>query len=82
MKIYTEMTEETLRISEFPAKSVDETAGLQGGDIIISMDGYTTNGIEDVKIHLFYKKKGDVVSVKVLRSEKNGQEEIEYKVRL
>jgi hypothetical protein len=46
------------------------------------MDGQSTRSIEDVKIHLFYKKNGDLVRVKVLRSENNSQEEIEYKVRL
>jgi len=82
LMVFLDIKEENLKISGFPESSVSEKAGLQTGDIIISMDGQTTNGIEDVKIHLFYKEKGDIVSVKVLRSEKNGQEEIEYKVRL
>jgi hypothetical protein len=79
---FLEIEEEKLKIAGFPEKSVSEKAGLQVGDIIISMDGQTTRSIEDVKIHLFYKKSGDVVRVKVLRSEKNVQEEIEFKIRL
>jgi hypothetical protein len=82
LMVFLNIKEENLNISGFPDKSVSEKAGLQAGDIIISMDGNAVSSIEDVKIHLFYKKSGDVVRVKVLRSENNRQEEIEYKVRL
>ena len=82
LMVFLNIDEENLKISGFPEKSISEKAGLQAGDIIISMDGYSTSSIEDVKIHLLYKKSGDVVKVKVLRSEENRQEEIEYKVRL
>lgn len=56
-----------VKIVAFPENSVSEKAGLKKDDIILTLDGEKIEGIEDMKIFLFYKKKGDAVIVKVLR---------------
>lgn len=57
-----------LEITEFASDSVSEKAGLKKGDILVSIDGEKVEGIDDVKIHLFSKKKGDIIKVTVLRN--------------
>ncbi|MCX5717883.1 MAG: ChaN family lipoprotein, partial [Nitrospirae bacterium] len=54
-------------IEGFPENSVSEKAGLKAGDVILSLDSEPIGSVEDMKIHLFYKKKGDTVKVRVLR---------------
>ncbi|MEK7789697.1 MAG: ChaN family lipoprotein, partial [Planctomycetota bacterium] len=68
-KLMVSLKEEDGRvmIEGFPENSVSEKAGLKGGDIILSIDSEPVGSVEDMKIHLFYKKKGDTVKVKVLR---------------
>ncbi|MDP3259390.1 MAG: ChaN family lipoprotein [Thermodesulfovibrionales bacterium] len=56
-----------LMIEGFPENSVSEKAGLKTGDIILSIDSESIGSVEDMKIHLFYKKKGETVKVKALR---------------
>jgi len=63
--------------------SAAEKAGLRADDAIISLDSEKMAAVEDVKIHLFYRKKGDVVSVKVKRKRfLFGDREMEVKVML
>jgi len=47
-------------------------AGLQAGDIILSMDGETMNRVFDVIYHVRQKKAGDTCQIEILR----GKEEI------
>ena len=54
-------------IKGFSDKSVSEKAGLEKGDIIISMDDEPIKKVDDIKIFLFYKKPGDLIDVRVLR---------------
>jgi aminopeptidase N len=56
-----------VRIQDFAQGSVSEKAGLKKGDIIIALDDTKIEGIDDVKIFLLYKKKGDAVNVRVIR---------------
>ncbi len=70
-------------IEGFPENSVSEKAGLKDGDIIISLDNVAIKSVDDVRIHLFYKKKGDTVKVKVLRKRfLFGDKEMEFEVIL
>ncbi len=70
-------------IEGFPQQSVSEKAGLRRGDIIISMDDSRVNSIEDIKISLLYKRKGDVIKVRVLRKRfLFGEKEMEFDVTL
>lgn len=70
-------------IEGFPENSVSEKARLKEGDIIISLDNIAIKSVDDARIHLFYKKKGDTVKVKVLRKRfLFGDKEMEFDVIL
>ncbi|MBI5055687.1 MAG: ChaN family lipoprotein [Nitrospirae bacterium] len=71
-----------LKITGFPEKSVSEKAGLKAGDIIISIDGITVKSVEDIKIHLLYKKTGETVKVKAQRKEKEEEKKMDFDVVL
>lgn len=71
-----------LTITGFPDVSVSENAGMRAGDVIISMDGVPVSSVEELKIHLFYKKKGETASVKILRKIEEQEKEMEFKVKL
>ncbi|MBI5634488.1 MAG: ChaN family lipoprotein [Nitrospirae bacterium] len=73
----------SVSISGFSPESIAEKAGLTVDDIILSLDNEKIEAIEDIKIHLFYRKKGDTVTVKVARkSFLFGIKELEFKVAL
>ncbi len=70
-------------ITKVAPESVAEKAGIRENDAIISLDGEKMAAVEDVKIHLLSKKKGDAVSVKVKRKRfLFGHREMEFKVVL
>jgi uncharacterized iron-regulated protein len=70
-------------IKGFPDKSVSEKAGLEKGDVIISLDNEPVKGVDDIKIFLFYKKPGDTIEVRVLRKRfLFGDRELSFKVML
>jgi uncharacterized iron-regulated protein len=74
---------EKVTIAGFPENSVSEKAGLKEGDIIVSLDNIAIKSVDDVRIHLFYKKRGDAVKVKVLRKRfLFGDKEMEFDVIL
>jgi len=63
--------------------SAAEKAGLREDDIILYADNEKVEAVEDVKIHLLYKKKGDAISVKVKRKRfLFGDTEMEFRVVL
>jgi predicted metalloprotease with PDZ domain len=63
--------------------SAAEKAGLRADDAIISLESEKMSAVEDVKIHLLYRKKGDAVSVKVKRKRfLFGDREMEFKMVL
>jgi uncharacterized iron-regulated protein len=69
-------------VTGFPSDSVSENAGMKAGDAIISIDGMPVKSVEDIKIHLFYKKKGESASVKVKRKIEEKEQVVELKVKL
>lgn len=72
-----------IKVLGFPENSVSEKAGIKVGDKITSLDGNAVSKIEDIKLHLFYKKSGDTVKVKALRKRfLLGEKEIEFEVKL
>jgi uncharacterized iron-regulated protein len=54
-------------ITDFPEGSISEKAGLKEGDVILSIDDVPVKTIDDIRIELLYKKKGDRLKVKVRR---------------
>jgi uncharacterized iron-regulated protein len=72
-----------LSIVDFQEGSVAKQAGLRAGDAIISVGGSAINSVEDLKLLLFYKKKGDALAVKVMRKRfLFGDKEMEFTVTL
>lgn len=70
-------------IQGFSHGSVSEKAGMQKGDIILSLDGTSVESIEDVRIELFFKKKGDRVKVSALRKDLSGKDQaLEFEIPL
>ena len=68
-------------ITGFPENSISKKAGLEEGDIIRFIDDVPITGIDDVKIYLLEKKKGETIRVKVLRgkgAETGIQTQIEF----
>jgi aminopeptidase N len=63
---------EEVKINGFDEKSVAKTSGMKEGDKIVAFDNNPIASIEDLKINLLYKDKGDTASVRVLR---DGKEE-------
>lgn len=59
--------DEGVRVVGFSEDSISEKAGLREDDIIVSIDKERVNSVEDVKILLLYKKKGDTIKIDVLR---------------
>ncbi len=69
--IFPNETGGRVKIEIVESGSVAEKAGLKEGDILLSIDGWKIDAIDDIKISIFDKKQGDSVKVRVLR---NGKE--------
>jgi uncharacterized iron-regulated protein len=82
LMVFLNITEDSITVVGFPEKSVSEEAGIQADDAILSLDDLEVQTIEDIKIFLMNKKKGDVVKVKVLRKEEDSEKEMVIDVTL
>ena len=70
-------------IEAFSEGSVSQKAGLQIGDTILALDQTPIRSIDDVRIDLLFRKKGEKVRVKILRqSLLTGENEHEFEVSL
>lgn len=56
-----------LIVTGFSRDSPAEKAGLRTGDVVLSADGEPVKDVGDLKLALFFKKSGDVLTVKALR---------------
>jgi aminopeptidase N len=75
-------TEGKVVIMELPEGSISKKAGIRAGDIIVSLDGVPVQGLDDVKIALFYKKQQETIRVKVIRKRfLLGEKEMEIDVK-
>jgi len=68
-----------VKVADFPANSPAEKAGLEIGDIIVSIDGKKVERVGQLQQEVGFKAPGDVVSVEVAR--KAGLRKT-YKVKL
>ena len=66
MVVLTE-TGKKVVVTDLPEGSVSKKAGIKIGDTIVSLDDVAVQGVDDVKIVLFYKKQEETVRVKVIR---------------
>ena len=70
-------------VTDLPKDSVSKKAGIKVGDTILSLDGTKVENVEDIKLELFFKKKDDIVKLKVLRKRfLLGEKEMEFSVKL
>ena len=84
-KLMVQLKEEDKKviISQFAPDSIAEKAGLQEDDVILSLDDTIVEGIADVRIFLFFKKKGDEITITVSRKRfLFGPKERRFKVTL
>jgi len=57
-----------VKITGLTAESNAGKAGLQVGDILNSIDGYSTKDMEDIRIAMIGALPGDIISVEISRS--------------
>lgn len=82
MASFTE-TDGKVGVADFGKDSVAKKAGLKIGDVVALVEGAPVNTVEDIKIALFYKKKNDILKVKVVRKRfLLGDKEMEFEVKL
>lgn len=71
-----------VKITEFTGAGRAESAGLEKDDVIVSIDDWKVEGIDDVRIALFDKSPGDTLVIKVLRKKLFGSKEMVIPVTL
>jgi aminopeptidase N len=72
-----------LLINDFVQESPAKAAGLRANDVILSLDGVPVTSLQDIKVALFYKDKGDTMKIKVIRKRfLLGEQEMEFEVKL
>jgi aminopeptidase N len=71
-----------VEVAGFPPKSNSEKAGIRAGDIILSVDHTPIHEIDDLKIDLLSRKKGERVKVRVLRKGLFGSQKMDFEVVL
>ena len=72
-----------LVINDFVQESPAKAAGLRADDAIVSLDNVPVNSLQDIKLALFYKDKGDIMKIKVVRKRfLLGEKEMEFEVKL
>jgi S1-C subfamily serine protease len=70
-------------VEGFSEGSVSQKAGLQAGDTILALDQTPIQSVDDVRIDLLSRKKGEKVRVKILRKSLiTGDKELEFEVAL
>jgi S1-C subfamily serine protease len=70
-------------IQGFSHGSVSEKAGMRKGDVILSLDGTSVQSVEEIRIDLLFRKKGERIIVRVLRKEAPvGVQAMEFEVPL
>jgi uncharacterized iron-regulated protein len=82
LMVFLEKENQRFRIAGFPEGSVSEKAGLKIGDILLFIDDILIEKLDDIKIQLLYKRRGDTVRIKVLRKEERREKSIEFEVEL
>jgi uncharacterized iron-regulated protein len=76
--ILVDKDNEEVKINDFSDESIAKISGLRKGDTILSFDNNPIGSIEDLKINLLYKEKGDTAIIKVLRDGKKETFEIKF----
>jgi S1-C subfamily serine protease len=56
-----------VKVAGFPHGHAPKAGGLKVGDILLSIEDTPIHNIEDVKIDLLYREKGEKVNVRIRR---------------
>jgi predicted metalloprotease with PDZ domain len=68
---------------DFVKESPSKAAGIKVGDVLVSLDGVPVTTLPEIKTALYYKSKGDIMKVKVIRKRfLLGEKEMEFEVKL
>ena len=72
-----------LLFKDFTEDSPAKAAGIKADDVLISLDETVVETVNDVRLSLFYRNKGDIMKVKVVRKRfLLGEREMEFEVKL
>ena len=71
-----------VKITGFPENSISKKAGLEEGDIILFIDETAISSIDDAKIHLLEKHKGEKIKVRILRGSGGAAKEMQFEITL
>ena len=70
------------KISQFSPHSKAEAAGLQKGDILKEVNGYSVSDMADLRVALFDAQAGERIDIKVVRKKDGVKQELPFKVEL
>ncbi|VVB86477.1 Tricorn protease-interacting factor F3 [uncultured archaeon] len=59
-----------------------DRAGLKEGDILLSIDNWKIEAIDDIRISMFDKKEGNIIKINILRKSPAGDQELEINATL
>ncbi|MEW6584176.1 MAG: ChaN family lipoprotein [Nitrospirota bacterium] len=65
--IVANKTDDGLKIDQIVPRSIANAAGLEEGDIIVAMDDWKVGEVDDIRIFMSDKKRGDSFRISVLR---------------
>jgi uncharacterized iron-regulated protein len=82
LMVFLEEKRGKVEIAGFPSGSNSEKAGMRVGDTILSIDHTPVRDIDDIKIDLLFRKKGEKVKVRILRKGFFGSQKIDFEVGL
>ena len=68
-------------IQGFSSEGGAEKAGMREGDVILSLDQRSIHTVDEARLELLYKKRGEPVKVRISRKEpQGGEKEMEFEV--
>ncbi len=76
--ILVDKSSQEVKIDDFSEESIAKISGIKKGDEILSFDNNPIASIEDLKVNLLYKEKGDTAVIKVLRDGKEETFELRF----
>ncbi len=68
--VFIQETKEGLKVIDVTKNSIAEKAGIKKGDIIIGINSSKIKNLADLKLELFFLKKGDEIHIKIVREGK------------
>lgn len=76
-------TDGLIKVEKVIPGSIAKSAGLKKGDVIVSLDDWKIEEIEDIRIFMSDKKRGEKIKIKILRKGfLSGYKEYEFAVSL